>query len=1030
MALAVPVSDRATAQEAKWQPWIEVGGAVGSDHSFGDVDMFIPVWQDQTSLLFGDLRGTFTTSPTQEGNFGLGYRTQIDPGWILGGYGFIDIQNSENDNLFYQGSVGAELLSVDWDLRLNGYFPFNSGGKSTGSNNGHLEISGTNIGITHDMEKPLFGFDGEVGWRLPIFPAEGDLDVRAFVGGYYFANSDVETVAGPRGRLEVRLYDLDFLGVQSRLTFDGEVQWDSPRGTQGFGGLELRIPLGVVTGAPGPKLSPLDRRMVDRVQRDVDIVTQEYQSDPNDVIVDGLTVKTHTIVFAEEGGTGNGTKGNPTSLENAPALAAAKGQNAIIVVRGDAGPIDLSGQPLQLENGQALLGGGSTVRLTDAEDSDIRTGFHAPGARPTVIGSTSSANLIQMYSGGQNRVTGLDLEGSFANAIFGSNMQRAIVTDNFIDPPASNGILLHNSGAAIPTSQFAYIARNSVDGAGSAGIAVKSYLSDALAHTQTIVIADNIVAGVADGLQLGTFASGLAGLSQTVLIAGNSLSGIGRDAIQLREILQGVDAAQSLSIYGNVIADAGRDGIQLLLADGRADDAALSAAIGGNAIASAGRSGIYVSAALSDLAGATAGLAIDGNTVGTAGINGINVVLAATSLGSLDQRFAIDGNGVGSAGLFGVDTRLLVQDVGGPVDLDLAFDGNTIGDGAAAGLFVNPAFFNIGSLTQAVTFASNTVGRAGTGIELNEIADNVTGAVASTLLFEGNTVTSGTGAGIVLNFNVAGLGSLAQSAAVIGNSIGSVAGSGISVLETVGAVGPTSLAETVAGNSVAAAGNSGIYLRILPGTIGSFAQSTAVTDNEVGTAGRDGIRVLQSLDGVTVASSSLALSGNSVTSAAAAGIYLSQAVASASLGQSLSIAGNTVSAAGTNGIASLLYGGSGAAVTQTGTISGNGVQHATLNGLDIAAGGSGTVGISLGLSGNTLSQNGQNGFAGFASGPGTTATLTLVSGSGNHFTGNAGFGAYLSAGGGSSITFHINGNDLGGNTGGTTSANGAVTVTP
>jgi hypothetical protein len=45
----------------------------------------------------------------------------------------------------------------------------------------------------------------------------------------------------------VRLYDIDVLGVQSRLTVDGEVQWDSPRGTQGFGGLELRIPLGAVT---------------------------------------------------------------------------------------------------------------------------------------------------------------------------------------------------------------------------------------------------------------------------------------------------------------------------------------------------------------------------------------------------------------------------------------------------------------------------------------------------------------------------------------------------------------------------------------------------------------------------------------------------------------------------------------------------------------------------------------------------------------------------------------------------------------
>src|SRR5262249_58281010 len=125
-------------------------------------------------------------------------------------------------------------------------------------------------------------------------------------------------IAGPRGRIEARLYDIDFLGLQSRLTAQGVVQWDSPRGVQGFGGLELRIPLGAVMGSPGPKLNPLDRRMVDRVQRDVDIVTEK--TDPKkqseDVIVDELTVSTHTIVFANSDGDGSGAKGDPTNLNN------------------------------------------------------------------------------------------------------------------------------------------------------------------------------------------------------------------------------------------------------------------------------------------------------------------------------------------------------------------------------------------------------------------------------------------------------------------------------------------------------------------------------------------------------------------------------------------------------------------------------------------------------------------------------------------------------------------------------------------
>src|SRR6266581_4104234 len=335
VALTIPVSRWAQAQDAaKWSPYIELGG-MGGTRSWGDVDIFVPLWQDQGSLLFGDLRGTFTTQPTEEGNFGLGYRTQISPEWILGGYGYFDIANSANDNLFYQVTLGIELKSVDWDFRVNGYIPINpDGGDISNNKNPSIHISGNTIQMVTESqgEKALYGFDGEVGWRVPLFPADGDFDVRVYAGGYYFTNSDVDTIAGPRGRIEARLYDIDFLGLQSRLTAQGVVQWDSPRGIQGFGGLELRIPLGAVTGNPGPKLSPLDRRMVDRVQRDVDIVTEKTDKEQQneDVIVDELTVSTHTIVFADEAGGGTtGTKGHPINLNDAPAQGALLGSNAI-----------------------------------------------------------------------------------------------------------------------------------------------------------------------------------------------------------------------------------------------------------------------------------------------------------------------------------------------------------------------------------------------------------------------------------------------------------------------------------------------------------------------------------------------------------------------------------------------------------------------------------------------------------------------------------------------------------------------------
>src|SRR5262249_27431495 len=266
-------------------------------------------------------------------------------------------------------------------------------------------------------EQAMFGFDGEVGWRVPIFPADGDMDLRVFLGGYYFAASDVDSFGGPRGRIEFRLYDLDLLGLQSRLTVDGTVQWDDHQGVQGWGGLELRIPLGGIFGTPAAKLSPLDRRMVDRVQRDINIVTRKFDSDPEDVIVDELTVKTHTIVFATEGGTGNGTKNNPTNIEDAIALGASLGKNAIIVVDGNNGPIDDFDNPIQLAPGQALLGGDSVVPLHEAHGG-ATVNFHAPGDRPTLVGDDSTLNLVQMAGAGtQNEIVGLNLNGAFANGV-------------------------------------------------------------------------------------------------------------------------------------------------------------------------------------------------------------------------------------------------------------------------------------------------------------------------------------------------------------------------------------------------------------------------------------------------------------------------------------------------------------------------------------------------------------------------------------------------------------------------------------
>jgi hypothetical protein len=904
VAVAAPVAGKAVAQDAKWQPWLEAGGQVGTSRSFGDVDMFIPVWQDQTSLLFGDLRGKFSTDPTQEGNFGLGYRTQVDPEWILGGYGYFDIQNSQNDNLFYQATLGIEALSVDWDFRLNGYIPFNSGGQTTNNNNGDLKISGNTIGITHDEEKSLYGFDGEVGWRLPIFPADGDMDVRAFIGGYYFTNSDVDTVAGPRGRLEVRLYDLDFLGVQSRLTVDGEVQWDSPRGTQAFGGLELRIPLGVVTGDAGPKLSPLDRRMVDRVQRDVDIVTRQFQSNPDAVTVDELTVKTHTIVFASADGspTGKGTKNDPISLDAAAARGQDLGKNAIIVVQGDAGDIGVD-QPLQLSAGQALLGGGSVVPLHSTKG--ITENFNVPGSRPTLVGTDSGSSMIRMYSGSQNEIFGLNLTGNMLDGIFGVNMERAIVKQTSIDPPVANGIELVQDGPGAQSSSFVHIEDNTIIGAGVDGILVASDLYDGRAHTQTVIIDHNTAnSNGANGIELfnGVGSAGTV-LSQAVLIAYNTANSNGSGGVtnMVAPSIIGIDAEGGIGI------------------------AVQNFAASGGAISQ--------------------GLVIAGNTT--------NYNFAPPPFPKagpvqfvgevIPNIFAYAGIGIGVAN-FAED---------GTVSQVAVIERNTADANSHTGIVLGNQASEDGFVGQQATVYNNRVSGNGMERAFGEgiLAGNVAyfhGTVSQALFIDGNTVLANLGQGIDVFNTVAYNGVVTQAGNIVGNTIENNAEDGVFLFNGANryTVGAGTSGETItqsmaiADNLISANGGDGIGgFNAFKYDRGTLVQSLDINNNTIIQNDRDGINFYQRIGSGATVSQTIFIDPNTIAQNDGDGVSIgSRVYGSGTLVQGVTILDNTIVSNLDDGVYVFVRArGTGASVSQTVSIAGNTIASNDGDGIAIGA---------------------------------------------------------------------------------------------
>lgn len=256
----------------KWGGYLEFLAKPGTDRSLGQADLFAPFYQDKNDLFFFNVRGQLDDQDTHEYNFGIGHRHLFDK-FILGSYVFHDQRNTEFDKNFTQKTFGVEALSESFDFRINGYLPESNEQVVSRS------IPTESLTVSYTAQKALAGYDTEIGYRLPL---NGFLDdTRIYAGGYHYLSSgSVKGLSGPRLRLETRVHDLPFLGYGSRLMVGVESQYDEQRGSQTFGLAQVRIPFHSIfekirPGKPSarPVLTKLERRMLEPVVRDVDIVT-------------------------------------------------------------------------------------------------------------------------------------------------------------------------------------------------------------------------------------------------------------------------------------------------------------------------------------------------------------------------------------------------------------------------------------------------------------------------------------------------------------------------------------------------------------------------------------------------------------------------------------------------------------------------------------------------------------------------------------------------------------------------------------
>ena len=105
-----------------YNPHIDIEGRIGSDRNIGTVNLWAPITTGKDSFFFADLRFVRDNLDGQEFNAGLGYRQlSKDKNKIYGAYGFLDRRESGFGNKFNQITLGVEVLTQKWDLRLRIY---------------------------------------------------------------------------------------------------------------------------------------------------------------------------------------------------------------------------------------------------------------------------------------------------------------------------------------------------------------------------------------------------------------------------------------------------------------------------------------------------------------------------------------------------------------------------------------------------------------------------------------------------------------------------------------------------------------------------------------------------------------------------------------------------------------------------------------------------------------------------------------------------------------------------------------------
>ncbi len=436
--LLMVVSCSVGAQDVSRAPRINFNGITGDDF-IGQAGILYPFKNTEDSLWFTDFRYRMSSDDVDEWNLGLGYRKKLEnyDNRIAGAYIFKDRRN-EYDYDWDMWTVGGELLTDQWDFRLNGYITDDE--TIDAPQNDEIIVKSQKLYYKEGFLSSMNGLDFEVGKRF-VDRDDWFKNVGVYLKLFSFFEDDVDTMYGHQLRIDKQFGDLN----KTNWKLGAKWRDDDTRGSETEATFAVSIPFG--KGKSENKIDEdskeeiVEARMTEQPERDLDIVVVE--SDDPDLKeaknLDGSSLGDVIYVSAE--GTGDGSsKSNPTNIIELNTLA---GEGDVIIFMGDDGIIYPGGSEeysnYALKNGQKLLSASGELVLS-SENMDKQTVF-SPDVQQAVL-SNSAANDVLVLAD-DTLVSGIQFNNG-DNIISGSGVSGDITITNNKFIKGTNGIYINN----------------------------------------------------------------------------------------------------------------------------------------------------------------------------------------------------------------------------------------------------------------------------------------------------------------------------------------------------------------------------------------------------------------------------------------------------------------------------------------------------------------------------------------------------------------------------------------------------------